>query len=207
MGNKEANGKLAREDVLGVVLAGGLSRRMGGKDKALMLYDGQPLVLRAIDRLSSQVGSVVVSANRPLAEVSARNIQLIPDCLPDHPGPLVGMLSAMDWAVNHMPGFAWICCVSVDTPFVPMDLVAQLAEALPAGTKAATARSDERNHPTIGLFNSALREPLRDFLEAGERKVGLWTHQIGAQAVSFDASGGDPFFNINTPEDLEQVQR
>jgi molybdenum cofactor guanylyltransferase len=207
MGNKEANRKLNRNEVLGVVLAGGLSRRMGGKDKALMVYDGQPLVLRAIDRLSPQVDRVVVSANRPLADVSARNIQLIPDCLPDHPGPLVGMLSAMDWAADHMPGIAWICSSSVDTPFVPLDLVAQLADALPTGTQAAIARSDERNHPTVGLFNVALRVPLRVFLEAGERKVGLWTGQIGAHAVSFDTSQGDPFFNVNTPEDLERLPR
>jgi len=205
MGNKEANRKLVRGDVLGVVLAGGLSRRMGGSDKALLHYEGQPLVLRAIDRLLPQVGRVVVSANSPLAEVSTRNIPIIADCLPDYPGPLVGLFSAIEWAAEHMPDVTWVCTSSVDTPFVPLDLVEQLANALPVSGRAAIARSGEHRHPTIGLFHVGLRDVLRTFLESGGRKVGLWTHQIGAHVVSFEGSGEDPFFNVNTPEDLQQL--
>lgn len=202
MGNKASIAKLTIGPVLGVVLAGGLSSRMGAQDKALLELAGQPMVIRVIDRLSPQVDYVVVSANQALGPVTERNIPIIGDVLPDYPGPLAGLLSAMEWARNYQPDVEWIGCISVDTPLFPRDLVQQLAKGCGVAQKAACAASNGRRHPTIGLFSLSLADGLRAFLEAGERKVGRWMDEIGAQSVEFDARDGDPFFNINTPEDL-----
>ena len=191
--------------VLGLVLAGGLSRRMAGADKALLPVGGQPLVLRAIDRLSPQVEDLVVSANKPLAVVKDRGVTIVADCFPDNPGPLVGILSAMNWARTNRPDAKWICCVSVDTPLFPLRFVEQLANARLQKDRALIANSYDHNHPTNGLFHMDLEENLQQFLESGERKAGKWVEQIGARAVIFNADGYDPFLNVNTPADLAKV--
>jgi molybdenum cofactor guanylyltransferase len=174
--------------IAGVVLAGGLSRRMGGGDKCLLPLGGRPLLARVIERFAPQVGPLFAAFGLPV----------IADDLPDHPGPLAGILAAMDWA--HGLGADLVATVPGDTPFMPLDLVARLQDAR-AGRDLALARSDGRDHPVVGLFATRLRVALRGHLDAGGAKVLDWA--MGADPGFADFDGGAlPFFNVNTPHDL-----
>ncbi|RGP38733.1 molybdenum cofactor guanylyltransferase MobA [Pseudotabrizicola alkalilacus] len=186
----------------GVILAGGLARRMGGGDKGLMLLHGQSLIQQVITRLSPQVQHMAINANGDPARFAAFTLPVLPDLVPGFPGPLAGVLSAMDWAAGL--GADAVVTVAADTPFFPDDLVARLQAAggsagfSLAATGAATAPDW---HPTFGLWPTALRDTLRRDLLAGQRKVIGWALQNGARPALFGAQD-DPFFNINTPEDL-----
>ena len=186
----------------GVILAGGLARRMGGGDKGLMLLHGQSLIQQVITRLSPQVQHMAINANGDPARFAAFTLPVLPDPVPGFPGPLAGVLAAMDWAAS-LGGDA-VVTVAADTPFFPADLVARLTAAGgPDGfSLAATGAPVAPDwHPIFGLWPTALRDTLRRDLLAGQRKVIDWALQNGARPALFDAQT-DPFFNINTPEDL-----
>ena len=188
---------------LGVILAGGQATRMGGGDKGLRMVAGRPLLEHVIDRLGPQVGGMVLNANGAPDRFDAFGLPVVPDSLPDWPGPLAGVLAGMDWAAAQ--GAEAIVSVAADTPFFPRDLVARLQGAAgPAGLALAATREDDRlwRHPTFGLWPVALRENLRAALMGGLRKVVMWTDQHGAGVAEFDTTPFDPFFNINTPDDI-----
>lgn len=188
-----------------VILAGGLSRRMGGGDKFLRDLDGQSLLARVIARIGQQAGPVAINANGDPSRLSDFGLPVIADSVPDHPGPLAGVLAGMDWAAAF--GAARIVTVAADTPFLPADLVERLvagaghAPVAIAATRRAEGEGFHR-HPTTGLWSTALRDDLRAALAAGVRKVGFWAERQGSVYVPFDTAGGDPFFNVNTPDDL-----
>jgi molybdopterin-guanine dinucleotide biosynthesis protein A len=182
-------------NVLGVILAGGLSRRMGGGDKALAPLHGKPVLAHVIERLAPQVDGLVLNANGDPARWAAFGLAVVPDGVPGFPGPLAGLLAAMDWAAGR---YGWIATAACDSPFLPRDLVARLRGA----GGAAVAASGGRRHPVAGLFPVALRGELAAFIAGGGRRAGDWADRSGAVAVDFDASPVDPFFNVNTPEEL-----
>jgi molybdenum cofactor guanylyltransferase len=194
----------ASTKVAGVILAGGQGRRMGGQDKALLRLAGISLIDHVFQRLSPQCGAIAISANGDGARFSRLGLPVLPDVLPDWPGPLAGVLTGMHWAAAH--GFSHLVSVATDTPFFPTDLVARLqATVSPAGlTLAASpdANGTLRLHPTIGLWPVALHDDLSRWLLQGNRKVRLWADRAGAATCSFSAAPFDPFFNINTAEDL-----
>jgi molybdopterin-guanine dinucleotide biosynthesis protein A len=202
MGNKGTKHSIDRDTVLGLVLAGGYSRRMQGPDKADLMLGGQTLLARAVDRMAGEVGNVAISSNNARPEFAGRDIPIIADTVPDRPSPLAGLLGAMEWAGKKMPHAEWLLSASVDTPLVPVDLLDQLTCQYKAGDDALVARSHGRLHPTIGLFSLALASSLRAFLERGERKAGLWVQSIPARIVDFGSTEPDPFLNLNAPEDL-----
>lgn len=192
----------------GVILAGGLSRRMGGGDKSLLDVDGRPILSHVIARLSRQVDRIALNANGDPDRFSGFGLPIVPDGIEGHAGPLAGVLAGMDWAAGE--GFAEIVTAAADTPFFPEDLVTRLRGAARAGNArlamAVTPRGDGAGfdrHPTFGLWDVALREDLRGALRAGLRKVVAWTEPHGCARAIFDAEGADAFFNVNTPEDLE----
>ena len=193
---------------LGIILAGGRATRMGGGDKGLKRVGGVPLLDRVIERLSPQVAELALNANGDSSRFDAYGLPVLPDSLPDHPGPLAGVLAGMDWAADR--GFDAIVTAAADTPFFPADLVTRLqAAAGPSGlTLAASRQPDGRvmRQPTFGLWPVALRDDLRAALQGGLRKIVIWTdrHQAG-QAV-FDADRFDPFFNVNTPADIDEAE-
>ncbi|CCQ74086.1 molybdenum cofactor guanylyltransferase MobA [Magnetospira sp. QH-2] len=194
-------------DVVGVVLAGGLSRRMGGQDKGRLRLDGKPLLARVAERLKPQVSHLILNINNPLGVIVSKDINIVPDCLPGYGGPLVGLLSAMEWTERHVPAARWIVSVPTDAPFIPTDLVSTLRETILAGAPAAVAQSGARRHPVVGLWPLESHEALRDFLvERDEHRVTAWVDEIGAQSTWFSGDP-DPFFNINSPEDLAEAQR
>ncbi len=196
---------------LGVILAGGQARRMGGGDKGLLPLGESSILEHVINRLAPQVDGLALNANGDPARFAAFGLPVIPDSIAGHAGPLAGVLAGLDWAAAQ--GCGHIVTAAADTPFFPRDLVERLmAAAMSSGmpiTLAATpdVRRGRVRHPTFGLWPVALRDDLRTALEGGLRKVVQWTDHHGAAEALFEIGPCDPFFNVNTPGDLERAGR
>ncbi len=196
-----------KADTLAVVLAGGLARRMGGGDKPLRLLAGQPLLAHVLARVAPQVAAVVLNANGDAGRFAAFGLPVLADPLPDYPGPLAGVLAALDWAAEHRPELTTVLSVPGDGPFLPGDLRARLEAARAvAGVPMACAASGGWTHPPIGLWPVALRGALREGLLAGERKIDRWTARFGCASAEWPVAPHDPFFNANAPEDLAAAE-
>lgn len=196
---------------LGVILAGGMATRMGGGDKGLLSLGRATILARVIERLGPQVAGLALNANGDPARFAGFGLPVLPDTAPDRPGPLAGVLAGLDWAAAQ--GAETIVTAAADTPFFPCDLVPRLllaAEGMGAPLALAATphpRKGLLRHPTFGLWPVSLRDDLRAALVAGTRKVVLWTDGHGGREAVFAADRGlDPFFNVNTPEDLAQAQ-
>jgi len=199
---------MMRFDTLGVVLAGGLARRMGGGDKPLRRLGAQTLLDHVLDRVRPQVAAVGINANGDPARFAGHALPIIPDTLPENPGPLAGILAALDWAAAGSADLPWVLTVPGDSPFLPLDLAERLhAARLEQGVPLACAASAGRTHPPVGLWPVGLRHALRDALLAGERKIDRWTARLGVAEVAWPDTPIDPFFNANTPEDLAAAER
>lgn len=193
---------------IGLILAGGLARRMGGGDKALKPLAGRPILAHVVARLAGQCSDLVISANGDPARFAAYGLPVAADTVPGFAGPLAGILAGLEWLATERPETAWLLSVAADTPFLPEDLALRLHEACAAsGKPIACAASAGHEHHAIGLWPVALRQDLRQALAAGERRVGRWAHAQGVTAVEWSAVDGDPFFNVNTPEDLAEAER
>jgi molybdenum cofactor guanylyltransferase len=193
---------------LGVILAGGLSRRMGGNDKALMSLAGRPLVEHTTERLAPQCESVILNANGDPSRFRSMPFSVVPDSLPDHTGPLAGILTALEWSATHRPDIAWVVSTPADTPFIPMDLVLRLHEGCSETRKLiACAASGSQVHFAVGLWPVSLRHDLRQALvNQGMRSIREWLDRHGYAEVAWPIQPVDPFFNINTPEDLRHAE-
>lgn len=195
--------------VVGVLLAGGLSRRMGGGDKALRLLGQKTLLDHVIDRMRPQVAALVLNANGEPARFARFGLPVVPDSIAGFAGPLAGILAGLDWAAANQPQCAHIVSVATDAPFLPVDLVARLARGMAnAGAELACAASGGQLHPVIGLWPVNLREALREAVVVeGIRKVDQWTARYRLATVAFpdETPGVDPFFNANRPEDLDRA--
>jgi molybdopterin-guanine dinucleotide biosynthesis protein A len=193
----------------GVILAGGRATRMGGGDKGLRLIGGLRLIDLVIARLNPQCRPIAINANGDPERFADLGLPVLPDSLPGHPGPLAGVLAGLDWAAGI--GAPAIITAAADTPFFPLDLVVRLrAAAGPSGLALAASPNAEGQmmaQPTFGLWPTALREDLRAALQGGLRKIVLWTGAHGAGLAEFSAAPFDPFFNINTPEDIAEAER
>jgi molybdenum cofactor guanylyltransferase len=196
-------------DVPGVVLAGGLARRMGGGDKALREISGQPILARVITRLAPQCESLVLSANGDARRFTSFGLPVVADAVKDYPGPLAGILAGLDWAAANRPDAQWVLSAPGDCPFLPRDLVLRLRQSLSEqGADLAIAASQGRSHPVIGLWKVALRDALREALVGeGLRKVEGWTRRYRVATVSWAAEPVDPFFNANSVADLAEAER
>ncbi|MBN9581641.1 MAG: molybdenum cofactor guanylyltransferase MobA [Afipia sp.] len=198
-----------RPATLGVVLAGGLARRMGGGDKALRTLGGQTLLERVIARMAPQCDGLVLSANGDPARLAAFGPPVIADSVSDFPGPLAGILSALDWAAAHRPDVRWLVSVAADCPFLPHDLVTRLHQARAANdAEIATAVSGGQVHHVISLWSIDLRDAMRHALVAENmRSVHRWTARYTVAIAEWPVAPHDPFFNVNTTEDLEAAER
>jgi molybdenum cofactor guanylyltransferase len=196
---------------IGLVLAGGLARRMGGGDKALIKIKGISILDRVIGTLSAQCVDIVINANGNPARFADTGCEVIPDNVPDHPGPLAGILAGLDWLAEQNNGVEWLLSVPGDCPFLPDDLVERLHQARRqkgAGVPLACARSGEWRHPVIGLWPLALRADLRKALvEEDLRKIEVWTARHGIAIADWPVEPVDPFLNVNTPEDVALAER
>jgi molybdopterin-guanine dinucleotide biosynthesis protein A len=192
---------------LGVVLAGGLARRMGGADKPLLSIGGRSLLSRVVERLGPQCKEVVINWNGPLDRIEEPALPIVPDSIPGFPGPLAGILAALDWAALSHPSIDWVVSVPCDTPFPPLDLVPRLHEGRAAsGVRIACAASRHRVHHAVGLWPVALRHDLREAITLeGARSIRGWAGPLGVAQVDWPGDPVDPFFNINTFEDLAEA--
>lgn len=191
------------ESIAGIVLAGGRSRRMGGRDKAQLLLGGRSMLVMVIDRMRPQVGALAVSANDDAIRRLELDLPVLADAEFSYEGPLAGILAGMRWARREMPSANWIATAATDTPFLPPSLVHRLLSASPRSTIARLAASRGRMHPVFGLWPIDLAPALGKWLADGaSRKVRDWVASIPHVVVKFDeVDGSDPFFNVNTPED------
>jgi molybdopterin-guanine dinucleotide biosynthesis protein A len=194
---------------VGLVLAGGLARRMGGGDKALIRIGGEAILDRVLAVLRGKCDPIILNANGDPARFARYGLPVIADSVPDFAGPLAGILAGLDWAAAHAPGTEWVVSVPGDCPFLPPDLVDRLhfvrAEA---GTPLACARSGEWRHPVVGLWRVDLRDDLRHALTVEDlRKIEIWTARHGIGIASWPDEPVDPFFNVNTPDDLAAAER
>lgn len=191
-------------DTLGVILAGGRSRRMGGADKTLLQLQGWTLLAHVVNRLRPQCESIILNANGDPSRFAEMNLPFVPDTVPDHPGPLAGLLAGMDWSISNKPSVKWIVSVPGDTPFIPANLVERLhAVRETARTAAAYATSGSQRHYATGLWPVSLRDHLRHALALeGMRRVEDWVNAHEPAVAVWPLEPIDPFFNINTPGDL-----
>ena len=195
---------ISRDDITGLILAGGRGSRMGGVDKGLQNHLGQPLAMHALLRLGPQVGHVMINANRNLGAYESMGVPVWPDALPDYPGPLAGFLAGLEHCETP-----YLVTVPCDTPGFPPDLVERLAAALEANdAEIAMAATQEDGtlqvQPVFCLMEASLMESLVRFTQSGQRKIDRWTAQHRCVEVPFDDA--QAFFNANTLAELQQLQ-
>ncbi len=193
----------------GVLLAGGLARRMGGGDKPMRAIGGRTILDRVIARLQPQCDGLVLNANGDPARFAAFGLPVIADGVADFPGPLAGILAALDWAAANRPDVQLVLSAAADCPFLPRDLVSRLHGALVAEkAELAVAASGGQTHPVIGLWSVALREQLRHALVVEDvRKIDRWTARYRLATVTWPIAPLDPFFNANTIDDIAEAER
>jgi molybdopterin-guanine dinucleotide biosynthesis protein A len=193
---------------VGVLLAGGLARRMGGGDKPLTRLGGSTILDRVIAVMAPQCEELILNVNGDPARFASAGLPVVSDSIPDFAGPLAGVLAALDWVAGHRPDVEWVVSVAADTPFLPLDLVARLHEAREQSEMPlAQAETNGRTHPVNALWNVALRDDLRRAMDGGMRKIDAWTARHGIVNVVWSADPVDPFFNANTPEDVMEAER
>ena len=200
-------------DIPGIILAGGLSRRMGGGDKGLLMLGKTTIIERVIDKISPQVGSLAININGDSSRFPDYKLPIIPDSIKGYLGPLSGILAGMEWAFKN--GNRYIATVAADTPFLPDDFIKRLhamvkSKNLNIGIAASRflRRDNVFIHPTFGIWEVALKDDLRDALANDTRKIMFWAKKFKLDYYYFDTSDklSDPFFNINTPDDLEEAK-
>jgi molybdopterin-guanine dinucleotide biosynthesis protein A len=181
---------------------------MGGREKSRLVLDGRTLLAHVQERLAPQCESLILNANGDPARFGLAGLPVVPDAIPGHQGPLAGILTALEWAAFHCPQIGWVASVPGDTPFIPRDLVRRLHETrCEAQQPLACAASGGRAHFAVGLWSVSLRHDLRVAVaEKGMRSIGEWAANYGAAEASWPVDRIDPFFNINTPEDLAQAE-
>ena len=193
---------------LGVILAGGLARRMGGGDKTMRAIAGRPILDHVIERLAPQCASLILNANGDPARFDAWGLPVVPDDVPDFAGPLAGVLAVLDWTALHHPAIEWVVSVAGDCPFLPRDLVARMqTERTAMQAELAVAASGDQSHPVVGLWKVSLREALRHALVVEEcRKIDRWTARYRLVTTRWPVTPVDPFFNANTPDDVAEAE-
>lgn len=199
------------DGVVGVLLAGGRSSRMGGGDKCFRMLGGRTILARILDRLAPQVSDIIINANGDPARFETLGVPVVADSVVGYAGPLAGIHAGLEWVKANRPGVTHAVTMAADTPYFPVDLVPRLLQASDDDSVLRIAKSEAGTHYVIGLWPVMLAGALKASLERGERRAGAWTQDHGAVEVSFPSVdvGGcviDPFFNINAPEDLARAE-
>lgn len=192
---------------LGLILAGGLARRMGGGDKGLIAVGGETILDRALSRMKPQCARMIINANGDPSRFAFTGLPVVADDIPDFAGPLAGILAGLDWAAANQPDADYVVSAPGDCPFLPRDLVERLESArVKEGKPLACAKSGDWRHPVVGLWQVALRADLRHALmEESLHKIEIWTARYGVAIAEWPDQPVDPFFNVNTPEDATRA--
>jgi molybdopterin-guanine dinucleotide biosynthesis protein A len=198
-----------QEPTLGLVLAGGLARRLGGGDKPMRTIAGRSMLERVIDRIAPQCEMLILNANGDAARFAAFGLPVVADDVSDFPGPLAGILAGLDWTAKNRPDIRRVLSVPGDCPFLPRDLVTRMHRARgEENAQLALASSAGQKHPVVGLWDVALRHPLRDALVNEQlRQVGRFMARYRLATVDWPTDPIDPFFNANTSDDLTEAER
>ena len=193
----------------GLLLAGGLARRMGGGDKPMRQIGGRTILDRVIARLKPQCDGLVLNANGDPTRFASYRLPVIADSIENFPGPLAGILAGLDWLATHRPDVSWMLSAAADCPFLPRDLVARLHRArTEQDAQLAVAASGGQSHPVIGLWSVGLRDELRHALVVEDiRKIDRWTARYALATVSWPTEPLDPFFNANTIDDIAEAEQ
>ena len=202
--------EVSSDKVIGVLLAGGLARRMGGGDKCLRSLAGRPLLDHLIDTVKPQVDVMILNANGEAARFAGYGLSVVADVIEGYAGPLAGVLTGLEWTAKNIPDAAWVASLATDAPFLPGDLVARMKSAVKTeGADMACAASGGRVHPVFGLWPVRLRNDLRAaMIDEDIRKIDLWTARYNLVVVEFEEERGrDPFFNVNQPDNLAEAGR
>ena len=196
-------------DITGVLLAGGLSRRMGGGDKTLLDLDGRTIFEHVIERVEGQVSRLILNANGDPSRFQKFKGPIVLDSVAGNVGPLAGILSAMEWSEKNNPDCRWLASFPTDAPFIPLDFVSALSAQIdPAETDIVCAKSLNRIHPPFAIWKISLKSDLRNALvDEGVRKIDDWTGRYKVVYVDFKGDGIDPFFNINDRVSLEEARK
>ncbi|MGY3604251.1 MULTISPECIES: molybdenum cofactor guanylyltransferase MobA [unclassified Bradyrhizobium] len=199
----------SRDIIPGVLLAGGLARRMGGGDKPMRTIGGRSILERVIARLAPQCDGLILNANGDPARFAAFGLPVVADSVADFPGPLAGILAALDWMAANRPDVSLVLSAAGDCPFLPRDLVSRLHDAMvKEDAQLAVAASGDQSHPVIGLWSVSLRDELRHALVVEDvRKIDRWTARYRLATVTWPTEPLDPFFNANTVEDIAEAER
>ncbi|RZN34657.1 molybdenum cofactor guanylyltransferase MobA [Bradyrhizobium sp. Leo121] len=199
----------SRDIIPGVLLAGGLARRMGGGDKPMRTIGGRTILERVIARLGPQCDGLILNANGDPARFAAFGLPVVADSVADFSGPLAGILAALDWMAANRPDVSLVLSAAGDCPFLPRDLVSRLHDAMvKEDAQLAVAASGDQSHPVIGLWSVSLRDELRHALVVEDvRKIDRWTARYRLATVTWPTEPLDPFFNANTVEDIAEAER
>jgi molybdenum cofactor guanylyltransferase len=194
---------------IGLILAGGQARRIGGGDKLRIRIGRATILRRILGRITPQCSGLILNANGDPTRFADTGLPVVADGVPDYPGPLAGILAGLDWAAEHAPAIEWIVSVPGDCPFLPPDLVERLHRARSDGDSLlACARSGQRQHPVVGLWPVTLRADLRRALSReGVRKAETWTARHHVAVAEWPTLPFDPFFNVNTAADIAEADR
>ena len=192
------------QSVVGIILAGGLARRMGGGDKCLLPLAGKTLLQRTVERAQPQVNTLLLNANGNSLRFARTRLPVIADLYPNNLGPLAGIHAGLVWMREHQADTEWLVSFASDCPFFPMDLVANLISAASSTqSQLVLAKSNNRIHPIFALWHSSLLEDIEGQLQGGNTpRLQDWVKLQKVAEVDFPSSSYDPFFNINTPQDL-----
>lgn len=192
----------ATESVVGIILAGGLARRMGGGDKCLLPLAGKTLLQRTIDRIQPQVSTLLLNANGNSLRFARTRLPVVADQYTNNLGPLAGIQAGLSWMSSNAPSAQWLLSVASDTPFFPLNLAEALLDAA-GNNRLVVATSNQQTHPVFALWHKSLLEEITAQLDTGEvPRLQDWMTAHHPVTVDFKAEGYDPFFNINTPQDL-----
>jgi molybdenum cofactor guanylyltransferase len=192
-----------------IILAGGRATRMAGADKASQMLGGKPLIAHVLAALKPQCGALVINANGDAARFAALGVRIVPDDVPGFAGPLAGILAGLDYLAARYPDLNYAVSAATDTPFLPADLVAKLdAARIAAKAEIAIARSDNIVHPTFALWPLNLRADLREaIVDEDLHRVTTFFSRYRCAYADWSAEPFDPFFNVNTPDDLRIAEQ
>ncbi len=194
---------------VGILLAGGLARRMGGGDKCLRQLGGRPLLDWLIETARPQVDTLILNANGDPDRFAGFGLPVVADVIDGYAGPLAGVLTGMTWVAENVPEAEWLVSFATDAPFLPADMVARMLDAVAReDAEMACAASGGRTHPVFGLWPVRLKDELQAaMVDEDMRKIDRWTARYDLAEVAFDeADGRDPFFNVNRPENLAEAE-
>ena len=187
------------------IMIGGQSKRMGGGIKSLQEFNNKKIFDRILEKISPKIEKIIINCNSEEKKFTKYKLPIFRDLKEGYLGPLAGIHSAMKWIIDFSPEVKWLITLPGDTPFIPDDLVSQFKKKISTNLKIILVKSNNKTHPAIGLWNTDLFNSLDKALDSGTRKILNWAELHPIEYLNYEYEKYDPFFNINTEEDLKEA--